>query len=124
MIFLVLDQARFGLLDPGGAEESATEQSSGVGGSDHSPILECELPFADVLQAEGVESWGYLEIVIARKLIAIIGPVDEEIADWGVMGNLFAVDFGAVLHFCLKSLSDDGVELNKSQSTGFRNICR
>lgn len=62
------------------------------------------------------------------EIVAAVVPVgrfwadSQEIADGGMVGDLLAIDLGAVGVGALQGFSDDWVELNYGDLTGFKNI--
>ena len=73
-------------------------------------------------ELHGVEASVCREIVAAVIAVTSLGANSEEVADGGVVGDLFAVNLSSVGKGGLEGLSEDGVELSGGVFTGLTNI--
>ncbi len=73
-------------------------------------------------ESHGVEPGVRGEIVAAVVPVGRFWADSQEIADGGMVGDLLAIDLSAVGVGALQGCSDDWVELNYGDLTGFKNI--
>ena len=78
-------------LNSTGPKEGPTELVCPTAGCYLGAIFEDKLSLAFVLDRQGIHTRTHLDVIVTTKLVAVVRPHDQKVANWRVVGNLFCV---------------------------------
>lgn len=105
VVFLVLHHEIIQLFDTTRTKKGPAELVGSICCLNNCSILELEFSLALVSYSQRINSRADLDVVVPTESIAFVRSVNEEIADWRMVGNLLLVNFCSIFQIRLKSLA-------------------